>query len=112
MTTRVTINFQFPRLFFKIHTSESFIVLFSPTKLARLFPLKEVKPSSDRQVIQYTQFQLQVPRENKTNWFPERPDIKCFVRFLDFRFNSNKRITEAYQNSRLGTYKKSYKFNS
>ena len=33
-------------------------------------------------------------RENKTNWFPERPDIKCFVLFLDFHFNSNKRIPE------------------
>ena len=43
-------------------------------------------------------------RENKTNWFPEGPDIKCFVIFLDFHFNSNKRITGAYQNSRLGTY--------
>ena len=43
-------------------------------------------------------------RENKTNWFPEEPDIKCFVIFLDFHFNSNKRITEANQNSRLGTY--------
>ena len=78
MTTTATINFQFPRLFFKIHTSESFIVLFSSTKLARLFPLKEFKPSSDRQVIQYTQFQRQVPRESKTSWFPERPDIKVF----------------------------------
>ena len=28
-------------------------------------------------------------RENKTNWFPEGPDIKCFVTFLDFHFNSN-----------------------
>ena len=46
-------------------------------------------------------------RENKTNWFPERPDIKCFVIFLDFHFNSNKRITEANQNSRLGTYNNS-----
>ena len=26
-------------------------------------------------------------RENKTNWFPEGPDIKCFVTFLDFHFN-------------------------
>ena len=25
--------------------------------------------------------------ENKTNWFPEGPDIKCFVIFLDFHFN-------------------------
>ena len=48
MTTRATFNFQFPRLFFKIDTSERFIVLLSPPKLARLFPLKEVKPSSDR----------------------------------------------------------------
>ena len=44
------------------------------------------------------------PRENKTNWFPEGPDIKCFVIFLDLHFNSNKRITGANQNSRLGTY--------
>ena len=26
-------------------------------------------------------------RENKTNWFPKGPDIKCFVTFLDFYFN-------------------------
>ena len=26
-------------------------------------------------------------RENKTNWFPEGPGIKCFVIFLDFHFN-------------------------
>ena len=43
-------------------------------------------------------------RENKTNWFPEGPDIKCFVIFLDFHFISNKRIAGANQNSRLGTY--------
>ena len=43
-------------------------------------------------------------RENKTNWFPEGPDIKCFVIFLDFHFNSNKRITGANQNSGLVTY--------
>ena len=43
-------------------------------------------------------------RENKTNWLPEEPDIKCFVIFLDFHFNNNKRITGANQNSRLGTY--------
>ena len=42
-------------------------------------------------------------RENKTNWFPEGPDIKCFVIFLDFHFNSNKRITGANQNSPLDT---------
>ena len=46
-------------------------------------------------------------RENKTNWYPEGPDIECFVIFLDFHFNSNKRITEANQNSRLGTYNNS-----
>ena len=39
-------------------------------------------------------------RENKTNWFPEGLDVKCFF----FHFNSNKRITRANQNSRLGTY--------
>ena len=43
-------------------------------------------------------------RENKTSWLPEGTDFKCFT-FLDFHFNSNKRITEANQNSRLGTYK-------
>ena len=43
-------------------------------------------------------------RSNKTNWFPEGPDIKCFVIFLDLFFNSNKRITGVSQNSRLGTY--------
>ena len=43
-------------------------------------------------------------RENKTNWFPEGLDVKCFVIFLDFHFNSNKGITRANQNSRLGTY--------
>ena len=43
-------------------------------------------------------------RENKTNWFPEGPCIKCFVISLDFHFNSNKRITRANQKSRLGTY--------
>ena len=47
---------------------------------------------------------LQGSRENKTNWFPEGPDIKCFVIFLDFHFTSNKRINETNQNSQLGTY--------
>ena len=47
----------------------------------------------------------------ETKWFPEGPVIiKCFVIFLDIHFNSNKRITEASQNSQLGTYKN--KFNS
>ena len=31
------------------------------------------------------------PGENKTNWFPEGPDIRCFVIFLNFHFNSIKR---------------------
>ena len=46
--TWTTFNFKFSRLFSKIDTSEYFIELFSPTKLARLFPLKEDKPSPDR----------------------------------------------------------------
>ena len=45
------------------------------------------------------------PEENKANWFPEGPDIKGFVIFLDFHFNSNKRITGANHNSRLFIYK-------
>ena len=45
-------------------------------------------------------------KQNKlANWFPEGPDIKCFVIFLDFHFNTNKRITGANQNSRFSTYK-------
>ena len=47
---------------------------------------------------------IRTSRENKTNWFPEGPDIKCFVIFLDFHFKSNKRITGVNQNCRLGTY--------
>ena len=35
-------------------------------------------------------------QENKTNWFPEGPDI-------DLHFNGNKRLTGTNQNSRLGT---------
>ena len=42
------LNFEFSRLFYKIDTPDSFIVLFSPPKLAHLLPLKEVKPSPDR----------------------------------------------------------------
>ena len=59
--------------------------------------------SRAKQVVLFSQDS----RENKTNWFPEGRDIKCFVLFLDFHFNSNKRIsriTGANQNSRLGTY--------
>ena len=41
-------------------------------------------------------------RENKSDWFPEGSDIKCFVIFIDFHFISNKRITGGNQNS---TYK-------
>ena len=38
----------------KIDTLESFIVLFfSPQKLVNLFLLKEVKPSTDRKIIQF-----------------------------------------------------------
>ena len=43
-------------------------------------------------------------KKKETKWFPEEPNIKCFVIFIDFNFNSNKRITGANQNSRLGTY--------
>ena len=41
--------------------------------------------------------------ENKTNWFPEGPGIKCFVIFLDSHSQQQK-ITGVNQNSRLGTY--------
>ena len=41
-----------------INTPESFIVLavFSTQKLARLFPLKEAKPSPDRQMVKFLTF--------------------------------------------------------
>ena len=32
-------------------------------------------------------------RENESDWFPEGPDIKCFVILPTFHFNSNERIT-------------------
>ena len=53
--------------------------------------------------LRRSQGKHQDSRESKTNWFPERPDITCFVIFLAFHFNSNKRITGANQNSRLST---------
>ena len=54
------------------------------------------------------------PKENKTNWFPEGSDIKCFVIFLDFHFNSNKRITGANENEpkQSTRYLQQHKFNS
>ena len=47
-TRRATLNFKLSRLFSIIEIPESCIVLFSPPKLARLFPLKKVEPSPDR----------------------------------------------------------------
>ena len=44
---RTTFNFKFCHPFSKTETLESFTVLFLPPKLARLFPLKEVKSSPD-----------------------------------------------------------------
>ena len=40
-------------------------------------------------------------RESKTNCFP-RDLTLCLVIFLDFHFNSDRRITRANQNSQLG----------
>ena len=33
-------------------------------------------------------------RENKTNWSPEGPYIKCFVIYLDFPFNNHSKTTK------------------
>ena len=41
--------------------------------------------------------------KTKLTGFPR--DLGCLVIFLEFHFNSNKRINEANKNSRLGTYK-------
>ena len=46
------------------------------------------------------------PEGNIISFVFPRPDIKCFFIFLDFHFNSNKRITGANQNSRPGSYNK------
>ena len=41
-------------------------------------------------------------KANKTYWFPDRPDIECFVitEFLDFDFNNDK-DTEADRSHKL-----------
>ena len=51
-------------------------------------------------------------RETVIFWFPKGPDIKRFVIFLDFHFNSNKRIMGANQSSRFGTYDNIHTFNN
>ena len=38
----------------------------------------------------FLELRAQDSRENKTNWFPERPDIKYFVIFQDFHIKSHK----------------------
>ena len=43
-------------------------------------------------------------RENKTNWFPEGPDIKCFVIFSRLSLQQQQNITRVNQNNWLGTY--------
>ena len=57
----------------KIHTPESFIVLFSPEKSARFFLLKEVKPSSDRKMVKLLTFEnlflpLRHSSETRKKW--------------------------------------------
>ena len=43
--------------------------------------------SGGKQLVLFSQEKHQDSRENKTNWFSEGPDIKCFVIFLDFHSN-------------------------
>ena len=50
-------NFNFFVYSPKIDTPESFIVVFSPEKSARLFLLKEVKPSPDRKMVKLLTFE-------------------------------------------------------
>ena len=50
-------NFNFFVYSQKIHTPESFIVLFSSEKSARFFLLKEVKPSPDRKMVKLPTFE-------------------------------------------------------
>ena len=51
-----TFYFKFSCYSLKKDTAESVVVLFSPQKLVRLFPLKEVKPSPDRLMIKFLTF--------------------------------------------------------
>ena len=55
-------------------------------------------------------------RENKTNWFPEGPHIKCFVIFLCFHFNilqlQQKNMLKWSQTRQLTWFLKEHKFNS
>ena len=60
MSTRF--NFNFLRVFSKKKDIlESFILLFSPKKLVRLFILKEVKPSPDSKMIKLLTFDNLLP---------------------------------------------------
>jgi len=45
--------------------------------------------SSDTCFPRQSQGKHQDSRENKTNLFPEGPDIKCIVIYLDFPFNNH-----------------------
>ena len=60
MSTRF--NFNFLRVFSKKKDIlESFILLFSPKKLVRLFILKEVKPSPDSRMVKLLTFDNLLP---------------------------------------------------
>ena len=55
--TRATFNVKFSCLFSKNrHGAKLHCTFFSPQKLARLFPLKEIKPSPDRLMITFLTF--------------------------------------------------------
>ena len=51
---------------------------------------KDITIYTECQVPRETVLFFWDPLENKTNWFPKRPDIKFFALFLDFHFKSSK----------------------
>ena len=80
------------------------LVITLPKRHATCYLLKRAPQKNEGNSFVFPRIKHQDSRENKINWFPKGPGIKCFVIFLEFHFNSNKRITGANQNSRLGTY--------
>ena len=88
------------RILHRQHTQQTVILVMSAPRMKQLALFSREPWCFPRR----GQGKHQDSKENKTHWFPEGPDIKFFVIFLDFHFNSNKRITGANQNSPVGTY--------
>ena len=77
-------------------------------------------PEGPQLVLFSREFSLrkhQDSRENKTDWFREGPNIKCFIIFLDFHLNllqqqQRNKLTEQSESKQSTRYLKEHKFNS